>query len=684
MPTDNIKQTSLLDVYLTQHFDSFNMEDVAFQNYCSIANRILEKCNWLIFPKEKTVEKNNLDEVIDCKYLCDLVVGDWNFWCGIITKEVTLSQKSHLQSFELLKQFIQLQEPKATIEPLAKKEKDIFCEYVRLGLLAGFETVFNLKTGFKIQRIGFDEKWTEFIFNNWKLDIKSGEFEQQQFTLTQDSSISLSYPSDAVEKLQLNNCLSDCISLEKYVSTEKTIATITIGYLVCWIFRKEYQKLHNEYPFLWFEGYSWIGKTSLLNFLSRVVWYNWNSINGVCDSEYAFEVNMNSLWGWFYFVDEIQKISSKLQKYIQAAYNSWENHKWGANGNRQEIQTYRKDCSLIAAGEILPQQEEALLNRFIICCPKLPFAVKKQVTDCEEFIKFMELSSIDTSNNKYLNTDEIKYLAVNYYKPRFMFLLKHKNQINFQKFHNEAVAFIDKYAGSSIDTRHKNNLVCPLTWYLILRQGNIDENEVKEIVTDYFARLQTYRKHSIISWIVVDYILENIAEFGSWMWRVKWTSQTWPMIWVKSSDKEQWLILQIDNIVRYCKNKIENKLSNKHTKQQLVQLLWIKDLQGWVIKFAKGARNIAGTFIPLSVVEWNEFLKKIWDTTLSYQHWHVEELRHVLQWEDVELSAYKQSIQKVMPSEVLEKLCEELECTNEKAQFFDESFKESSEDSKPF
>jgi hypothetical protein len=57
-----------------------------------------------------------------------------------------------------LKQFIQLQEPKATIEPLAKKEKDIFCEYVRLGLLAGFETVFNLKTGFKIQRIGFDEK----------------------------------------------------------------------------------------------------------------------------------------------------------------------------------------------------------------------------------------------------------------------------------------------------------------------------------------------------------------------------------------------------------------------------------------------------------------------------------------------------------------------------------------------
>jgi hypothetical protein len=55
------------------------MEDKAFQNYCSIANRILENCNWLIFPKEKIVEKNSSDEVIDCKYLCDLVVGDGNF-----------------------------------------------------------------------------------------------------------------------------------------------------------------------------------------------------------------------------------------------------------------------------------------------------------------------------------------------------------------------------------------------------------------------------------------------------------------------------------------------------------------------------------------------------------------------------------------------------------------------------
>ena len=682
-PNDNI---SLLEEYLTRrniNIDNLNIHSSKFELYRSNNNKLQEVCNFAVFPKKKYEERSD-NWIVNCTYVCDLLVQDWNYGSWIMEKEITIIQNEHLRTFETLKQFLILQEPTIVIKNFSKKvEKDVFLDLFRLNLTAGFEKVFGLETWYKVERIGFNEDWSSFTFNNWKLNLTDWTFEKWEYKLVNDSSISLSY-EDEVEDLTLEQCLKDLIPMEGYVSSEATIASITIWYLVCGIFRKQYKEIHNEFPFLWFEGYSWTGKTSLLNFLSRVVWYNWNSINGVCDSDYAFEVGMNSLWSWFYFVDEIQKISSKLQKYIQAAYNSWENHKWGANGNWQEIQTYKKDCSLIAAWEILPQQEEALLNRFIICCPQKPFAVKKQVTDCDEFIKFMELSNKDVANVEYLNTDEIRYLAVNYYKPRFMYLLKHKNLINFNKYHSEAVMLVEKFAGSSIDTRHKNNLVCPLTWYLILRQDNIDEEEVKNIVEDYFSKLQTYRKHSIMSWMIVDYVLDNIDEFSSWMGRVKWTSQTWPMIWVKSSEKEQGLILQIDNIIRYCKNKIENKLSNKHSKQQFVQLLWIKDIQSWVIKFAKWTRNIAGAFIPFSIVEWNEFLRKIWDATLSYQHWHVEELKHVLKWEDVDLSVYKQSIQKVMPSEILRKLCEELECTNEKASFFDKTFEETDEDSKPF
>ena len=256
----------------------------------------------------------------------------------------------------------------------------------------------------------------------------------------------------------------------------------------------------------------------------------------------------------------------------------------------------------------------------------------------------MELSGKDIANEQYLNTEEIKYLAINYYKPRFMCLLKHKNSIDFQKFHNEASMLIEKYADASIDGRHKNNLICAITGYTIIRQWNIDEQEVKEIISDYFSRLQTYREHTIMSWVIVDYILENISEFGSRLWRIKWTSSVWPMVWIKYSMKEQWLIMQVNNIISYCKNKTENRLTIKHTKQQFVELLWIRGLPSIPIKFAKWERNINGTFIPLNIVKTNEYLKKIWDITLNFQHWHVEDLRHILSGEELDyvlFSAYE-------------------------------------------
>lgn len=679
---------SLLEEYIKRKgFDlsSLDINSDKFRLYRTANNKMQEVCNFAVFPLKVEVERSET-WIINCLYSCDLLVQDWNYGSGIIEKQIVINQNEHLKNFETLKQFLILQEPTIVIKPFkTRADKEEFLDTFRLNLTAGFQKIFWLDVAYKIERIWFDDTGTTFIFNNGTLSLTNGNFESWEFKLINDASISLSYCPNEVEQLTLEQSLRDCISMEKYVSSERTVAAITIGYLICWIFRKEYKAIQNEFPFLGFEWYSWCWKTSLLNFLSRVTWYNRNSIN-CWDTEYAFEVQMNSLWGWFYFLDELQKTTAKLQKYIQAAYNSWENHKWGKNGNWQNIQTYRKDCSLIWAWEILPAQEEALLNRFIICSPSQPFAVKKQVTDDDEFIKYRELSEKEPSNIEFLNTEEIKYLAMNYYKPRFMCILKNKNLIDFNKFHSDAVRFIEKYADSTVDTRHKNNLIAALTWYLILRQNVIDEEEISEIIKDYFAKLKVYRGKTIISWLIVQYICNNIQEFSSWLARVKWTvQQPWPMVWVKHSQKEAGLVMQVSNIVDHCKKKLESSLQTKHIKQQLIELIGInKDIKSWPIKFAKWWWNIFWTFIPLSVVKENDALKKIWDVALNYQHSHLEELQHILQGEDVELSAYKQAIQKVMPSDALEKLCEELEETNKNAQFFDESFNETEEDSKPF
>ena len=685
--TDN---NSLLEEYINRRnidLEKLDIQSDKFRLYRTNNNKLQEACNFAVFPKHKYEERWD-NWIANCMYVCDLFVQDWNYGSWIIEKEITINQNEQLRNFEALKQFLVLQEPTITIKASNKADKDNFLELFRLNLTAGFEKVFWLEVGYKVQRIWFNQKWDKFTFNNWVLNLTDGSFKSWEYQLINNSSISISYCPEEVNKVSLEEAFKDCIDLEKYVSTERTIASLTIWYLVSWIFRQEYRNIHNEFPFLGFEWYSGLGKTSLLNFLSWVCGYDWNSIAGVCDTDYAFEVQMDSLWNWFVFIDEMQKISAKLQKNIQAAYNSGENHKGGKNWNWQDIQTFKKECSLIAAWEVLPNQEEALLNRFIICCPKKAFALKGQLSDDDEFIRYMTLSQKEPTSLDYLSTDEIRFMALKFYRPRFMKLLRDKNLINFKEYHDNAIKYIEKYTDCNVDARLKNNLVCALTGYLILRQAFVDETEVKEIITDYFEKLENYRKHTILSGVIVNYILENISEFGSRMWRVKGTSQPGPKIWVKYSDNEQGLILQLTNIVAYCKNKVEATLSTKHIRQQFIQLLGIKELsQSGQVKFAKWSDTISWTFIPLSVVKGNEALRKIRDTVLAYQHGHVLELRHILEWEDkhdVIIPSWKQSIQKVMPEDKLEKLCDELDYTDEHAQFFDETFRETEEDSKPF
>ena len=682
------KPKSLLEEYLKRKDIKVDINTKKFCRYRTCANDLQEVSNFAVFPKAKYVER--WDEwITNCIYVCDLLVLDINYSEDITEKEIVINQNEHLRTFDTLKQFLTLQEPSVSIDPYLKKpQKDKFLDEFRLNLTAGWEKIFWLSIWHRVSRIGFSDDWGTFTFNNGVLNLKDGTFENWNYQLKNDSSISITYCPEEVDALSLDEALKDCMDIEKYISAEKTISALTVWYLVCWIFRQEYRKLKNEFPFLGFEWYSGIGKTSLLNFLSWICWYNWNSISWTCDTDYAFEVQMNSLGNWFVFIDEMQKISTKLQKSIQAAYNSGENHKGGKNWNRQDIQTFKKECSIITAWEVLPNQEEALLNRFIICSPQQPFTLKWQLSDDDEFIRYMTLSQMEPTNLDYLSTDEVKYMAQKFYRPRFMRILKDKNLVNFKEYHDNATKFVDKYSDAETDARLRNNLVCALTGYLILRQASVDETEVEEIVTDYFKKLQSYRKHTILAGTIVNYITENISEFGSWMWRVKWTSQPGPMIRIKYSEKEQWMIIQLTNVVAYCKSKIEATLSTNHLKQQLIQHIWLKGLsQSGQVKFAKWNDTISGTFIPHSIVKDNEALMKIWDTVLAYQHSHVQELRHILEWEDkhdVFSTSSKQSIQKVMPEDKLEKLCDELDYTNEHAQFFDKTFEETEDEGKPF
>ena len=452
------------------------------------------------------------------------------------------------------------------------------------------------------------------------------------------------------------------------------------------IFRTEYKKKWNEFPFLGIEWYTGCWKTSELNLLSRISGYDWDSIEWVCDTDYAFEVGMSTLGGRFYFYDETQKASDKLLKYIQAAYNSWVNRKWWGNGNWQELQAYRKDCSLIFAGEVLPYKEEALINRFVIIRPNEPFLVRKMVKAPDELLKYQQLWLGSPLVNDYLSTDQIRVMAVKYYRPRFLNILKNKSNINFDLYHGKAKTLINEVAGGARETRILNNLSLPITGYLILLGDSCNDEEIKIIISQYLENMKQYRSDSVVSSQIVNHIISNIWNFCSRIPKVKWLQQNNPMLYCKHHPRwEQWMIIQLTNLAKYVKDKMVITLDPKHIIQQFEALLWIERLNNK--NFMKALQNdikMDWTFIPLSQITGSGALQKLWDNTICYLDEQVDDLKHIRDGEDRAEWHWNQPIQTAMSKERIDKLINEINTTYNNAIHFDESLFEDEVDTAPF
>ena len=655
-----------------------NINAESYKRFRVVAKKILNDANFLLFPVEKTVTIWEDEMVTSCLYKCDLIVEDKNFSQGIQKCQVLIDWQT-LLNFDSLKSFLQLQIPTVSINEMTRKEKDAFCENVRLWLLTGYELLFWINTVNNVPRLGFDSKdKSKFIFSNWILDIHTWKFTKWEYNLTQNTSINLTYHPGDSENLTLEQSLKDILSLKNYISSDNTISSVFIGYLINGIFRNEYKEKHNEYPFLWIETHSWMGKTSLLNFISQVTGFNRDNIPWTNDTDFAFEVWMNGISWWYYFLDEIQKANPKLLKFLQAAYNSGENRKWGWEWNWRQLQVYRKDCNLICTGELLPQSEEALLNRFVIINPKEDFLIKKMVTFEEEHKKFKEITGTD-AKLEYLDTGEIKILAVNYYRPRFLNILKNKEHIDYEKYHLRALELIDDVVKErkelAPDTRLRNNFAATLTGYLILCGDDVDENEIRNIITEYFKNLQEYRNSAIVPWQIVDYIIEKKWYFCSWMDKIT-SGKSNPMIYLKHTEKQKGLLIQISWIVRTCKDKLNLEQRPKHIEQQLRKFLDCSNTRPSNTNVAKWQFKIEGVFISLEKITACEPLQRLWDCVLEYTWEHQKELERV----------QKDNSHITMDDTILAKLIQEMDDSYSSAEFFDKVnySKDNTEESMPF
>lgn len=317
--------------------------------------------------------------------------------------------------------------------------------------------------------------------------------------------------------------------------------------------------------------------------------------------------------------------------------------------------------------------------------PTENFLVKKSVNNVEELAKYQRLTKKTEAIGEYLTTDQIKRMATKYYRPRFLNILKNKNNIDFLLYHETARKIISEVAWNEWDTRILNNLSLPITWYLILLNDGVDTKTIKEIIYKYLEDLRKYRKNNVVSNQIINYIISNIGDFCSWVPKVKWFSTKNPMIYCKYNKYgEKWILIQIPTLAKYTKDKMGIALDPKHIIQQIEALLGIE--QAGLKKHMKAVKNsitLDGAFIPIEKVEQNEALQRLWDHTISYLHEQVDDLNHIKEGEDRDIQ-WNQPIQTVMGKDKIEKLIQEITETYRDASRFDSNIFEDEIDNKPF
>jgi len=680
---NQLRDSIQLDLWL-----EINLEDPRQKQYLNYVNEVLLKSNMLLIPISKAIaESSDEDNVDNYRYTVYLYVQENNFGTWIKNKKIVFDYNGLFDTPEKFKTFLIRQNPAIDIKIKSRAELDQRIKTIRIWLIDGYEKTFGLKNEYLVDRFGFDgDNKQLFVFSNGHLDIEKQSFKKINSYLKQDQSISLIFPEEKVSTLTLEQASVELLWLEHYISNDKSISAIILGYIVWGIFRNEYREKQNEFPFLGIECATGMGKTSLLNLLSRVVGYNWDSIEWVSNTDFASEVGMDQMWWWYYLIDEIQKASTKLLKFVQAAYNSGTSRKWGKDWDWHKLQEYKKDCSLICAGEILPYQDEALVNRFILLSVRESFLVKKQVTNDWELALFNKVF-LGIETGEFLTTDNIRAMAIEYYRPRFMKLLQEKNNIDFASYFERAKDLVFKIAGNNRDVRILNNLSLSLTGYIIIHQGKINDEELSTIAEDYLSNFKSYKRNSVVSDQMVRHIIENMNSLSSWIPKVKGAKDN-PLVYPLAKIDLDWritwksgMIIKLSSLIALMKQELDLTHDNKHLEQQLCSLLNIdKKSARRNMKAIKNSTTMTGVYIPFYQIEKNEYLQRIWDSAVNSIWESLDWLEHILSWEKwlgCGLEEGKRPIYKTMSNEKLETLITEIKRTYSCKDHFDkEMFEE--------
>lgn len=439
----------------------------------------------------------------------------------------------------------------------------------------------SLHTDLVETRTKYDKVWyindTNIVYWNGILDLWTKKFSVEE-TYT-DFTHKLMFNTSSLQYSSMEWLIGLWITLDKII-THPLLNFLIKGYLVSSIFKNEIFTFMWSFPLLYVSWIRWWGKTFLFWLLKRIVGFQDDGTTSLWwATSFAIQTQLREM-NYYNFIDECQRMDSKMIEIIKWNYDRHRVKKWGFVRKWSiGVLESQNDSTLFLWWESIVG-EEALQQRCIVCT----------------------LNKDNITHLTYKERDDI----IEKWNVFFQSIVTNKQDIDIKKILEQWELIIES-CNLTIEKRVKNNLLIIVCGNLILND-QLDEWEIKKLINEYVVNNNGIEE--TISYNIVEDIVNNFSSYSSILEYDK--NGKSPFINIYNNK----LFLNIRWIINQYRLKNRENINVGMIQSQFCSLLWIqgsnlKDQYSRLYLYDKTPKDLLA--IPLSDVQNNEYLKRIWN-----------------------------------------------------------------------
>lgn len=426
---------------------------------------------------------------------------------------------------------------------------------------------------------------------NWDCDTNEQIFTEKNYKLKDGDG---SFEFHLKKKVELDEALSEFWKFADELITDSSKAYLIRWFIWAWVRRAELEKLLKWFPMMYFYGLRWVGKSQLLIFLARILWYPFNVENYIHDIQgstlFTLITHLSSA-NYFLFLDEYQWSKERdKDKEECLKWNYWwcPLKRWVSSKDTWLATNFYENKSVLCIAWESITNNEALFSRCI----------------------YSELRKWD-----YKPIDPKKYeeIVSNYNNYFANILLQKKTKDSSLPFLiKEAMKLIDKYGNSFEQWRIKNNLITVIVGNLLLW---VQDEEQHKLWIECFLEIygDMVKKAGVAIQIIND-ICMNPDRYISLRRNIT-ESESLPL-YITSTG----LVINAEELVKKFIRYSKEEINSKKTENELLNIIWFdekKDKRGQNYWKFIGTDRLKWTVMLESNVRKNNNAIRLWNATYN-------------------------------------------------------------------